>query len=201
MEPGGGVRRAVPHGPAEWTRVCGMLSGFLADLAEADRDRGVLPAPLGGGVGVRAWGRLCAALTPARAAASPGSMWLQPRLAFVTVDPVDIAVLGAAARRLGRTRLPEPSLTPGHAWTGEAVRRAAQASSTTPPRVVVELARVHGVLDLDLGQDMAVLRRWGADGPVLVRPPGAALAAHRRIAGRVHTMWVAGAPSREDGAW
>jgi hypothetical protein len=53
-------------------------------------------------------------------------------------------------------------------------------------------ALVHGLLDLDPGEDGEVLRYWGADGPLFTAPPPVALAAHGRLAARVHTLWAAG---------
>jgi hypothetical protein len=190
----------VPYDPAEWTRVCGVLSGLMLGVAEQERCTGPVAPPLGGGAAMRAWGRLSAALASARRAPSSAALRLQPWLEFVTVDLGEVAVLGAAARQLGVGLLPAPSLAPAPGAVTEALERAAGAGTTTPSKLVVEFARVHGVLDLDLGEDLLTLRRWGADGPLFVRPPGSALAAHRRISARVHAMWSAGAGFCEDDA-
>jgi hypothetical protein len=146
---------------------------------------------------MRAWGRLSTALDSARRTPNSAALRLQPWLEFVTVDLGDVAVLGATARRLGRGLLPAPNLAPARGGVTEALERAAGAGTTTPSALVVEFARVHGVLDLDLGESLETLRRWGADGPLFARPPDSALAAHRRIAARVHTMWSAGAGARD----
>ncbi|WP_220187682.1 hypothetical protein, partial [Pseudonocardia pini] len=61
--------------------------------------------------------------------------------------------------------------------------------------VVWDMALVHGLLDLDLGGDVEVLRYWGADGPLFTAPPPVALAAHRRVAARVYALWTAGSPA------
>jgi hypothetical protein len=37
VDPRTHARRAVPYAPAEWTRVCGRLSGLLLDVAERER--------------------------------------------------------------------------------------------------------------------------------------------------------------------
>jgi len=57
------------------------------------------------------------------------------------------------------------------------------------PGAPAGLVTLADVLDLDLGADGVLVRNWGADGPVLIAPPPAVLAALGRIAGRVHTRW------------
>lgn len=163
----GRVRRAVPCLGRLWGPVLGEISGLLLEA----RDLGFREA-------LRAWGRLGAAIR----SADPCS-----GLGFVTVDATDVDVLGRAARELGASLLPG-----GRPDVAAALCRAAEAVGCGPDDLLVQLARIHGVLDLDLGADGEVLRLWGADGPVFVTPPDEALAAHRRTAARVYRMWHGG---------
>jgi hypothetical protein len=144
-------------------------------VAPAEWER--LAAAVAAGVPGPAARRLGVALRPAVAPSPPGVRWLSPRLLFVRVDPEDVAVLGATARGLGARLLPCPSAPVG-----------VDALST----LVWDLALVHGLLDLDPGEDAEILRYWGADGPLLATPPPVAVAAHHRLAARVHTLWDAG---------
>ncbi len=163
----GPVRRAVPQLGRRWGPVLGEISGLLLDV----RDLGFRDA-------VQAWGRLSAAIR----SAAPYS-----GLGFLTVDADDVDVLGRAARALGASLLPG-----GHPDVASTLCRAAEAVGCDPDELLVQLARVHGVLDLDLGADGEMLRLWGADGPVFVTPPGEALVAHRRTAARIYRMWHGG---------
>jgi hypothetical protein len=114
---------------------------------------------------VAAWHRIDAAVTAAQAA-RPGPVG--PRdLVFVSVDPADAALVVDA-------------LDPG--VLGPLLGR-------TPAGTAALLGGLRAALGTDLGPDGDVLREWGADGPVFVVPPGAARAAHRRIAARVLTAW------------
>lgn len=152
-----GLRRALPVDPGEWRRLVGSVVSGL------DPHTG---------------GRLREALRPATTP-QRGLRWLSPRLVFVRVRQVDVAVLGETARALGAQLLPgSPADSPV----------ATEGLST----LVRDMALVHGLLDLDPGEDGEVLRYWGADGPLVVIPPPVALAAHRRLAARVHTLWEAG---------
>lgn len=119
--------------------------------------------------------RLRAALLPATTARR--EPWrLSPPLVFVRVRPEEVAAIGAAARRLAR------QLSPG--------RRTPAAPAATEALAVLvrDLALVHGLLDLDPGEDAEVLRHWGADGPLFTAPPAVAIAAHPRLAARVHAL-------------
>lgn len=114
---------------------------------------------------VAAWDRVDAAVSAAHAA-RPGPVG--PRdLVFVSVDPVDAALVVDALAPVVLAPL---------------LHRA-------PGGTDVLLAGLRAALADDLGSDGDVLREWGADGPMFVAPPGAALAAHRRIAARVLTAW------------
>lgn len=182
------VRRALPAIGGEWIAPAGHLSGLLRDLAEREHAGDTLPAPLGSRVALRAWGRLQGVIDPAqRQTVAAAAQTVYPALCFVTVAAADVAVFGAAARELGRSHS-----ACGNQAVTLALARSATAVQRTPEQLIMQVARVHGVLDLDLGADGHILTEWGADGPVFVTPPPVALAAHRRIASRVYTMWQAG---------
>lgn len=189
--------RAVPHVPGEWSRIVDLVTGALFGLAEEQRSTGAVPDVLDNGRALRSWSRVATALVPVLQS-GPAGRFLSPRLDFVAVDPADVAALGDLARRLGRCLLPGMENDPPRARLTIALDRAACAAVTTPAEIVLQLARVHGVLDLPLGGDGEILHRWGADGPLFTRPPGSAIGAHRRIAARVYAMWVAGAPLSSD---
>ncbi|MET0189416.1 MAG: hypothetical protein ABW212_10475 [Pseudonocardia sediminis] len=179
--------RAVPRLGADWVRASGAVSGLLLDLLHepevAAPLRTVRPA-------LRAWGRLATALRAAqRRFPTPGSPC--PDLCLVAVSPADVDTLGVAARALGRAMIPGCER-----GTYAALTRAADAVDSTPQQLVVALARMHGVLDLDLGTDgellhlLAGIRTRGTGGEVG--------AANRRVTERVTEMWRAGAPDDEE---
>ncbi|WP_344421640.1 hypothetical protein [Pseudonocardia ailaonensis] len=172
-----GLCRAVPYAPADWRRLlCSVALGFAAT---GNPPPSLSPAAT----------RLVAALAPAARRARPGEHHLEPRLVHVTVDADDVAELGSHARALGRQLL----ATPAAAGTGSSAGPG--PSAVALPDLVRDLAMVHGLLDLDPGVDGIVLRRWGADGPLIVPPPPEALEAHHHLAGRVFAMWDAGTRS------
>lgn len=188
------VRRALPLLGRGWIEVAGQVSGLLLDITDQEitarwnDDAAAMPAPLAAGVALRAWGRLQAAIRPVQqGAADPAGRTLYPALGFVTVASGDVAVLGAAAARMGQSRGPG-----GHRGVADALERSAAATNRTCEQLIVQVARVHGVLDLDLGADGDIPVELGADGRMFVAPPPATVVAHRRIAGRVYTMWQAG---------
>ncbi|GAA4683504.1 hypothetical protein GCM10023215_17380 [Pseudonocardia yuanmonensis] len=187
MDPGTGVRRALPYAPGEWTRLVASMVMGLATLAGTAR-----PSALPPGLALECGCHLVAVLDPACRSARRGERHLSPHLVYVTVDPGDVAVLGAAARELGSRLLPH---TPGPADP------AAPSPVLDPPItgtaaaltvLVPDMTLVHVLLDTDHGSDADVLRRWGADGPVVATPPPEALAAHHRVAARVLHLWRAG---------
>ncbi|MEJ8279859.1 hypothetical protein [Pseudonocardia spirodelae] len=171
------VLRAVPRTPRAWAGVDRRVRTVLAVLA---RDPG---APVATPAAVRAWPRLAAPLRAAqrRPAYEPGPC---PDLCLVAVLPDDVDALGGLAAALGALRLPGADDAP--------LRRAAAATSATPAAVVQELARVHGVLDLDLGAEGELL--YALAGVRVARTTGVAAAAHDAVAARVGAMWAAGEP-------
>ncbi|ALE78239.1 hypothetical protein HX744_08950 [Pseudonocardia sp. ICBG1122] len=169
----GTVVRAVPRDPGAWDRTDRRLGCALVSLAR-DAD-----APAGTADAVRGWRRMAGPLRAAqhRPGYGPGPC---PDLCLVPVGPADVAALGLLAAALGARTLPGAD--------GGPLRRAAAAAGTTAPALVLELARVHGVLDLDLGADGELLYALAG-----VRTTGtAAAAAHDAVAARVGTMWAAG---------
>ncbi|MEV1293751.1 hypothetical protein [Pseudonocardia sp. NPDC049635] len=173
----GTVIRAVPRDRAGWARadrvVCAALVALSRDPAPPDATAAA----------VRAWCRLSGVLRSAQArpAYEPGPC---PDLCLVAVHPSDVEPLGRLAHELGRCMLPGT-----RADTAPALLRAADAAGVGPCELVVELARMHGLLDLDHGQEAELLYTLAG-----VRTAGTAtLAAHDRIARRVAVMWSAGA--------
>lgn len=177
--PAGIVRRALPRIGGEWADVAGQVTAFLLDRA-AEAPSTHLPA-------LQAWDRLDAEVRPAQSRSSvrPGVPYAD--LVFVSVDVADIAAVKTAALDMAGQ---------GSGYAAPVAEGAGAGVVTLRPvglagRPQCELARVHGVLDLDLGRDGEILREWGADGPLFARPPGEALAAQRRIAARVYAIWKA----------
>ncbi|MFR9801986.1 hypothetical protein ACL02T_06735 [Pseudonocardia sp. RS010] len=185
MDPGTGVRRALPYAPGEWTRLVSSVVTGLATVAGAARGTS-LPR----GLALECGRHLVAALGPACRPARPGERYVSPHLVYLTVDFGDVAVLGAGARDLGARLLP-PGV-PGPAGPSPVLDPPVTGTGVALPVLVPDMTLVHVLLDTDHGTDADVVRRWGADGPVFGTPPPEALAAHHRIAARVLTLWRAG---------
>ncbi len=102
-----------------------------------------MPDPLHAGRALRAWARLKSPLLAAVRAADP-----TPVPVAVLVPAADADTLGATARLLGRV-LCEYRV---HSTGGEialTLIHAARAQATTLEGLVAQLARVHGVVDVD----------------------------------------------------
>lgn len=138
------VRRAVPGTPGEWVTVAGRISGLLLAVAAAERDGLVLPDALAGHTALRAWGRLRGPIAAAVRTPGPGG------LATVTVDVADVEVLGLAARTLGLQRCRDLASRAGSP-VAAILYDEALAHGVPAGTLVAELARVHGVLDVDEG--------------------------------------------------
>ncbi|MCE0764681.1 hypothetical protein LWC35_17450 [Pseudonocardia kujensis] len=195
MDAGTGVRRALPYAPGEWARLVSSVVAGLATVAGSNR-----PSPLPPGLVLECGHHLVVALDPVCRTACRTEQHLSPHLVYVTVDPGDVTVLGAAARELG-TRLlpPAPGGAAGPWWGPESpvpespvLDPPATGTAEAPAVLVPDMTLVHVLLDTDHGTDTDVLHRWGADGAVLGTPPPEALAAHHRVAARVLTLWRAG---------
>ncbi|MEQ3554359.1 hypothetical protein WIS52_28165 [Pseudonocardia nematodicida] len=172
------VIRAVPRIGSAWTRTSGQLSALLLETLDEPSS-----GPLWiGRPALRAWGRVDTAVRAAQAR-SPYPPGPCPGLCLVPVRPDDVATLGAAAVVLGRGLLPG-----GEPRAAAVLGRAASGCGTGPADLVRDLARVHGVLDLDLAADgelLYVLAGVGTGG-------GRAADAGERATERVLTMWRAG---------
>jgi hypothetical protein len=187
VDPGTGVRRAVPYAPGEWARlVSSAVTGF-ATLARSTR-----PGSLPPGLALECGHHLVAALDSACRPARRDQRHLSPHLVYVTVDPGDVAVLGAAARDLGTRLLPHVPGPGDPAGPSPVLDPPATGTASALTVLVPDMTLVHMLLDTDHGTDTDVLRRWGADGPVFETPPPEALAAHHRVAARVLWLWRAG---------
>jgi hypothetical protein len=187
VEPGTGVRRALPYAPGDWIRLVSSAVRGLATVAGTARS-----GPLPPGLVLECGRHLVAALAPACRAAPRDEPHLVPHLVYVTVDSGDVAVLGAAARELGTRLLPHAPGSGDPAGPSPVLDLPATGTAAALTLLVPDMTLVHVLLDTDHGTDVDVLRRWGADGPVFGTPPPEALAAHHRVAARVHTLWRAG---------
>lgn len=172
----GTVLRVLPRDPAAWAAVDIVVSTALARLVrEPDAPPVVREA-------VPAWLRLSGPLRAAqgRAAYPAGPC---PDLCLAAVPPDAVEALGRLARALGRATLPGTGPV-----GGAALARAAATAGRTPSGLVVEVARAHGLLDLDHGGDAEMLHVLAG-----VRTRRAEVReAHDRVAERVAAMWAAG---------
>ena len=189
MDPGTGVRRALPYAPGEWARLVSSAVMGLATVAGSTQ-----VSSLASGLVLECGRRLVTALDAACRPARRGEQHLSPHLVYVTVDPGDVVVLGAAARELGLRLLPHVP-APGDPGGASPVLDPPATDAPAALSVLVpDMTLVHVLLDTDHGSDTDVLRRWGADGPVFDAPPPEAIAAHHRVAARVLMLWRAGLP-------
>lgn len=141
--PTSAVVRAVPGTGPEWVHAADQISWLLLALAVAENEGHPMPEPLHAGRALRAWARLKTPLLAAVHAADPA-----PKPVAVLVPIADADTLGATARLLGRV-LCEYRV---HSTGGEIARtllHAARAQDTSQEGLVAQLARVHGVLDVD----------------------------------------------------
>jgi hypothetical protein len=121
-EPGG------PGTPGEWAVARGQVAGVLLALREAELEDGaVLPAPLAGGVALRAWAT----------ASRSGLSTADGRRA--------LDVVGHAARVLG-TRLCRLRVTGSRDALTTALQCEAVVHECEPEWLVAQVARVHGAL-------------------------------------------------------
>ncbi len=168
----GTVLRAVPRLGAAWDGLEHGISVPLIRLATTPDS----PCPDGT---LEAWWRISAAVRAEQERpVHPGGPC--PALCLVTVLPSDVDRLGRCARALGRTLLPG---TPG----GPALEQAVAGTGRSPADLVAGLARLHGVLDLDPGDDGTTLHVLAG---VRTDAPGV-WAAYHRVATRVGWMWAA----------
>jgi hypothetical protein len=197
-------RCVVPDLGAELTGVLTSVQEMFVALGMAARFGRVvvpLPEPLAGGVALGAAVRVAWAVGPTQSSRArslhpalprlygPDGRSEHPPLRFLEVDPVDLEVLGAAAALLGWALLP-------YADSGDlamVLDDHARGCDTTATRLVTELARLHGLLDLEWTADVALLHaRITAAGAADVILTGAEELAYQRTAERFAAMWDAG---------
>jgi hypothetical protein len=164
-----------------------------------------VPDPLAGGVALGAAVRIAWAVAPTQSARrrvlprllAPDGRAAHAPLRFFEVDPQDLAVLGVSAAVFGRALLPGS----GQGELAAVLTDHARGCDTTPGALVVQLARLHGLLDLEWTDDVALLHaRIASAGPVDVVLSSAEEAAYRRTVERFDAMWAAGsgmAPYRD----
>lgn len=144
------VLRAVPGTEPEWVSAANQISFLLVALAVAETEGRAQPEPLHAGRALRAWARLKGpVLEEVRAAppATPGA---------VMVAASDVATLGGAAQLLGRVLCEHRVHGTGGEVAGTLVREA-RGQGTTPERLVAQMTRVHGVLDVEPSSEQALL--------------------------------------------
>jgi hypothetical protein len=156
-----------------------------------------VPEPLAGGVALGAAVRVAWAIAPTQSArrrvlprllSSDGRTAHAP-LRFFEVDAADLAVLGAAAAVLGGALLPGSA----DGQLAGVLTDHARGCDTTAGALVVQLARLHGLLDLAWTDDVQLLHaRIAAVGPVDVVLTPMEDAAYRRTVERFDAMWAAG---------
>jgi hypothetical protein len=156
-----------------------------------------LPPPLHGRAALGAAVRVAWAVAPTQSGPgrvlprllAPDGRTHHAPLRFVELDPTDLEVLGAAASSLGRCLLPGA----GMEELGAVLEQHAAARDTTVGALVFQLARLHGLLDLEWTDDVDMLHtRISAAGSSDVVLTSAEEAAYQRTAGRFDAMWAAG---------
>jgi hypothetical protein len=162
-------------------------------------DEARLPEPFANDAALGAVRRIWAALRPSQRpadAAHPGRL-LAPDARYehipltpVELDEGDLSVLGRTARALGAAAR--------SSVLGQALDDAAAIGPHTTPAALIEgVARLHGVLDLELTDDArALLPRLCASiiGDVVLNPTEEA--AYNRTVDRINTMWSGSALDR-----
>jgi hypothetical protein len=188
----------VPDVDEELLATLGQLEELLLMLPGSENDK--LPEPFAHdhalGAVQRIWAALKPTQRPADDAACPGRL-LAPdgRYEHIPLTPVelddgDLAVLGRTARALGTA--------PRWSLLAEALDAAVTIGPHTTPAALVEaIARLHGVLDLELTDDArALLPRLRASSVGDVVLTGAEEAAYNRTVDRINTMWTGSALDR-----
>jgi hypothetical protein len=156
-----------------------------------------VPDPLAGGVALGAAVRVAWAIAPTQSARrrvlprllAPDGRTAHAPLRFFEVDAADLAVLGAAAAVLGGALLPGAA----DGQLAGVLTDHARGCDTTAGSLVVQLARLHGLLDLPWTDDVQLLHaRIAAAGTVDVVLTQTEDAAYRRTVERFDAMWAAG---------
>jgi hypothetical protein len=189
----------VPDLDGELLATLGQLEELLLMLP-GDEDGDELPEPFAHDEALGAIRRIRAALRPTQRlvddAARPGRL-LAPdgRYEHIPLTPVeldegDLSLLGSTARALGAAAR--------FSVLGETLDDAAAIDPHKTPAALVEgLARLHGVLDLELTDDARALLpklRAGVIGEVVLTPTEDA--AYNRTVDRINTTWSGSALDR-----
>ena len=148
-----------------------------------------LPPPLGDPSSVEALERIQVALggayraTPVQPVAPGGRYQLVP-LRWARLDRADVATLGHIGRALGGALLPS-----GEELIEDVLQEL--AGRRTPQDLVVDVARLHGLLELEWDDDVAQLAEQLAPGPAArtVVLDRAGVDAYRRVTNRIITIW------------
>jgi hypothetical protein len=179
---------------------------ILATWAEDEPDGTVeLPAPLAARVALYALHRIQDELVPTQSRSHPSAAEL-PRLfgpdghehrplRLVEVAQQDLALLAAAAARIGHALALEPGseLADAIETGAEAASPAAASSPVTGVELVETLARVNVLLDLATTPDTETLtRRLWSDGCNDIVLTTAEEFAYTRTASRMNSMWAGG---------
>jgi hypothetical protein len=156
-----------------------------------------LPAPLAGGVALGSAVRIAWAVAPTQSVRvgglprllAPDGRFGHAPLRFVDLDAADLDALGAAAAVLGWAILPGS----GAVQLAAVVDDHARACDTTAGALVTQLARLHGLLDLEWTADVQLLYQTiAAAGAADVVLTPVEEEAYRRTAERFHAMWSSG---------
>jgi hypothetical protein len=184
----------VPDLDDELLATLGQLEELLLMLPGHEDDN---PEPFADDEALDAVRRIWAALKPTQRAGDDAGRLLAPdgRYEHIPLTPVelddgDLAVLGRTAHAL--------AAAPRWSLLAEASDAAATIGPHTTPAALVEaIARLHGVLDLELTDDArALLPRLRASNVGDVVLTGAEEAAYNRTVDRINTMWTGSALDR-----
>lgn len=137
--------RAVPGTGSEWVTAVGQISGVFLALAEVEAEGHTLPEPLRARRALRAWARL---KTPVMATVRVADPDDASAPVAVLVPAADVDTIGAAARTLGRVLCHHRVHSTGGEAAGVLLHEAG-VHAITPEQLVAQLARVHGVLDVE----------------------------------------------------
>ncbi len=158
-----------------------LLTGEHPEVARS------LPAPLGDPRALEAIERIQVAVgaayraIPAQPVASGGRFQLVP-LRWVRLDRADVATLGCIGRALGGALLPFGEELIVDVLQELAGRRTAQD-------LVVDVARLHGLVELEWDDDVAHLAERLAAGPTARTVVLDLADAYRRVTDRIITIW------------
>lgn len=195
----------VPHHDSHVRAALGHLEGLLASLRSAELGgagpAAALPPSLAGGAGLAAVEAVAAAIqaggrNPAKPRRRDGHQLVA--LSFVHPDRAQLFAMGAAVRALGSGLLPgAPDLLAGtlHRFADtvappERISRQGPEGAD-PADLVVEAARLHGLLDLPWDDHVARLAAALPTGAGEVTLTGRLLDDHDAVVRRILGIWTA----------